>query len=332
MFSNLNNGISVVLNPEKVLYALPLPAALLTPEGKILYANELYAKCWQSTVASILNKTIDMLSPSTYEAFLKNVELLRQNKTVEPYEYAQFGRYYMVSLKGNFNSQEELISVLVCGSDITNVKNKEDGLKKQNSELKRLAEYDHLTGLMNRRAYDFNYEQCCNAFRSGKLEKFSIIVMDIDDFKKVNDQYGHAMGDEVLCHIARMLEHIQSDEMWGQSYRYGGEEFVILLPNCSLKDACNLAEDIRQSIEKLSSSLFVQYGMKVSISCGVASSENIPIYSDHFEYADKAMYYAKQNQKNCVYYFDETEFIGLNLTRSNKHAERNYLGKIDEIH
>lgn len=309
MFSNLNDDVPIVLSPEKVLYALPLPAALLTPEGKILYANELYAKCWQSTVTSILNKMLYMLSQEAYEGYLQSVELLKANKIIDPYEYEQFGRYYMVSLKGNFNLKNELVSVLVCGSDITDIKHKEDGLKKQNSELKRLAEYDHLTGLMNRRAYDFNYDQCCKSLQKGILQKFSLIVMDIDDFKRINDQFGHEMGDQVLGHLSHMLEHVNSDGIWCQAYRYGGEEFIALLPNYSLIDACNLAEDIRKTIENLSTTLFVQYGIKISISCGVASSENIPIYEDYFEYADKAMYHAKQNQKNRVYYFDQMKYL-----------------------
>lgn len=308
MFVNLSNDVPVVVKTEKILKALPMPAALLTPEGRILYANDLYAMCWGATVEFLINKTLRELSFFAHENFMSNVELLKQLKKIEPYEYAQLGHCYMVSLSGNYNQNNELVSILVCGSDITNIKHKEDGLKQQNVELKKLSEYDHLTGLMNRRSYDDHYVRYCEALKQNQLRNLSLILIDIDNFKQVNDAFGHIVGDEVICHLSKMLHQVNRTCTWRQAYRYGGEEFIILLTESVLEEACNLAEHIRKVIENLNDTLFVQYGINVTISCGVVSSEEVSRQHDFFEYADKAMYYAKKNNKNCVYYFSQNTY------------------------
>ena len=240
---------------------------------------------------------------------MSNLELLKQGQVIEPYEYSQFGHCYLVSLSGNYNDRKELVSVLVCGTDITHIKHKEDGLKQQNLELKKLSEYDYLTGLMNRRSYDDHYLRYREALKNNQLKSLSLILIDIDNFKQINDVFGHVMGDEVICHLSKMLHQINHSTVWRQAYRYGGEEFIILLTESILDEACHLAENLRKNVEQLNERLFKQLGIHVSISCGVVSSKDIPLQNDFFEYADKAMYYAKKNNKNCVYYFSKNEYV-----------------------
>lgn len=162
---------------------------------------------------------------------------------------------------------------------------------------------------MNRRTYDYCYQQYCNALKNNDLKNLSLILIDIDDFKKINDEFGHGMGDKVLSHLSRILFQVNTSNLCRRVYRYGGEEFVILLTESSLFDACDLAEDIRTTIEHLSATLFIQYNIHVSISCGVVSSDNMAMDCDFFEYADKAMYHAKKNKKNCVYYFYNNKYM-----------------------
>ena len=309
MLAKFLNDTSSFLNSVEVLNALPLPSAILTPDGLILYANEVYAQCWRSEVDIMVGRNIEEFSMSTKYVYLENVKTIQNYKRIDAYEYELFGLYYMVSLKGIFDANDELMYVLVCGSDITDIKSKENGLEKQNKVLRQLSEFDHLTGLMNRRAFDFNYLQCQNALIEKTLFHFALIVLDVDDFKLVNDQFGHALGDEVLVRFSQLLKQINQEASWKQVYRYGGEEFVILLPDYDLKQACYLAEDLRKAVEKLSATLLIQYGVQISISCGVVASDYLPLNSTYFEYADQAMYNAKQNNKNCVYYFDGQQYL-----------------------
>ena len=311
MFANFINDTATLLKSVEVFDALPLPSALLTPEGEVLYANKIYAKCWQSEVDLMVGRNIGDFSEPTRLIFLDNVKELKIKKTIDPYEYELFDRYYMVSLQGIFDELGFLSKVLVCGSDITDIKSHEKGLKKQNKQLQQLTEFDHLTGLMNRRAFDFNYAQCLDALKTNTIEKFSLIVLDVDDFKKVNDEFGHLVGDEVLTSLANVFQRVNESASWKQTYRYGGEEFVVLLPNFDLKSAYILAEELRKAVIILSASLTFQKGLAVSISCGVVSSENM-LEDNYFEMADKAMYQAKRNKKNCVYYYDSGEFYRLN--------------------
>ncbi|RMA97269.1 sensor domain-containing diguanylate cyclase [Hydrogenothermus marinus] len=156
---------------------------------------------------------------------------------------------------------------------------------------------DSLTGLYNR----FFLEMEANKeFERAKRYKFpiSIIMIDIDNFKNVNDTYGHLVGDEVLKKIANIIKNnIRKTDI---AARYGGEEFVILLPNTPLEKAIKVAERIRQKVEE---ELFKDENntFKVTISAGVSycDYENCD-FKKVLEEADKALYIAKAQGKNKV--------------------------------
>lgn len=127
---------------------------------------------------------------------------------------------------------------------------------------------------------------------------FSIAMIDIDHFKKVNDQYGHQAGDNVLHTVAQKINSLISDQ--GISCRYGGEEIAVFLPNKTAKEASDLLEHVRQGIEK-SSTLYGKKKIKVTISSGVAQRDDIsqPLL-DIVNVADKALYKAKEDGRNQV--------------------------------
>ncbi len=158
------------------------------------------------------------------------------------------------------------------------------------------ATTDPLTGIPNRQAFDAEASREYSRWRR-KRGALSVIVLDLDRFKEINDSYGHLAGDRVLQRVAEQLraQIRQSDFL----ARYGGEEFVILLPGTPLESAQPLGEKLRARIEK---SLFhyQEQSVAVTISVGVAGFKDNDTPDDVFERADKALYLAKHRGRNRV--------------------------------
>ena len=185
--------------------------------------------------------------------------------------------------------------------DISERKQLEDELLEANNKLKVISYQDGLTGLANRRLYDKTLEEEWNrALRS--QSPVSMILVDIDRFKEFNDHYGHLEGDQCLQRIAEVLNGFT--KRYGDlCVRYGGEEFVLLLPNTEAHTIVVLAEKIRESIESMEiPHEFSGVSQYVTVSIGVASviPEVGQLSSTLFLEADKMLYQAKQNNRNCV--------------------------------
>lgn len=152
------------------------------------------------------------------------------------------------------------------------------------------AQTDHLTGLFNRRAMELYMDN----WMMQKIP-FSILVLDLDKFKKVNDTYGHELGDEVLKFLSRMLlTHFEKDHV---CCRFGGEEFLVLMPDTSLDDAARYAETIRKVMAETDSPV----GIPVTLSIGMAAYPRSAIEADQlFRVADEALYRAKRLGRNRV--------------------------------
>lgn len=149
---------------------------------------------------------------------------------------------------------------------------------------------DPLTGVMNRRALDEILQQWI-----AKEQNFAVIMLDSDHFKNVNDTYGHAMGDEVLKYLAKNMKEVTREQ--DICCRFGGEEFIILLPETTIQEAYGIAERFRQNLEKTNS----PYGRPITLSAGVASfPETASNSADLLEAVDQALYEAKRKGRNRV--------------------------------
>jgi diguanylate cyclase (GGDEF)-like protein len=155
---------------------------------------------------------------------------------------------------------------------------------------------DSLTGVKNRSAFDENFSRDIESNRR-KQGDLSLLVLDVDFFKKINDQYGHAVGDLVLKEIAATVEHtIRSSDAL---YRYGGEEFVVVLNDTSIAGAQLLAKRIRHNVEGLR--IKSLQGVTITLSVGVSAMVEQDTPKSLFERADAALYQAKENGRNQVY-------------------------------
>ena len=176
-------------------------------------------------------------------------------------------------------------------------KRADEQILKLNAQLERLAMMDDLTGLMNRRAFFIQGAKEISRSERHNLP-LSLIMLDVDSFKEVNDQYGHETGDRVLQHISQKL--VEKGREMDMVARMGGEEFSLLLPNTEKMDAIGLAERIRSAIEQESCQIQNQV-IDMTVSIGVASySKDASTLDAILRKADDGMYQAKHQGKNRV--------------------------------
>lgn len=169
-------------------------------------------------------------------------------------------------------------------------------------ELGNFALTDPLTGIYNRRYLELYMEKIIPLYEE-KEQTMTLIMFDIDHFKKINDTHGHHAGDMVLQKLVRVIKRAirQSDVF----VRIGGEEFVILLPNCSLEHGIKFAERIRKTVENTK---FIYKGIRifVTVSIGVTEYKGGQDLEEFFEKADQALYQAKETGRNKVVWLDNT--------------------------
>jgi diguanylate cyclase (GGDEF)-like protein len=169
-------------------------------------------------------------------------------------------------------------------------------LNANNQVLNQHANVDELTGLHNRRFILEDYYSKVSAAKRYQ-QPLSILLIDIDYFKKVNDQYGHPIGDEVLMSVALDLAHgLRESDLIG---RYGGEEFLALLPMTDLIEAQTIAERLRAQVAN-SATFQEKYGFIVTVSIGLAELSLNETELELISRVDKALYAAKNNGRNRV--------------------------------
>ncbi len=187
-------------------------------------------------------------------------------------------------------------------ANMNKVLEKEVAVRKQvEEELRKISHVDSLTGLHNRRHLDEALQlEWKRAIRL--KQNVAIIMIDIDDFKLYNDHYGHQAGDECLSTVAKQIKLTIARET-DIITRYGGEEFVVILPFTDLKTALKIAEKIRKNVEELQiTHTHARAGNCITTSVGVASiiPETNHSVEDLLMSADQALYLAKHSGRNCV--------------------------------
>lgn len=190
-----------------------------------------------------------------------------------------------------------LLSIILWRYNYTNIIQKQRIETKQ-KQLEQMAYYDPLTDLPNRRLLEDLIKREFSLVQRYEHEPV-IIFLDIDDFKKINDTYGHPAGDNVLRQMADLLKNNvrEADTV----ARFGGEEFIILMPNASMKEGYDLAERLRKLIMEERFTIG-SITLQITSSFGVCSMRDIDSQTleDWYFLADKALYLAKQSGKNKV--------------------------------
>lgn len=187
-------------------------------------------------------------------------------------------------------------STAFFSNSLENAKGEIASLKEQLEKSQKQALYDSLTGLLNRHAFDTEL----SAYLKGSEPGLCLILADIDHFKNFNDQWGHLLGDQVLKAVGRKLN--DSMRNGASAYRFGGEEFAILIPKCKLRIARHFAESMRKAIEKLTlkDKRTGDVINNITLSFGVVELQKGDSLAHFIGRADEFLYEAKRLGRNRV--------------------------------
>ena len=300
-FVSVQNDISARIAAEQerrlLLQALDAaadPILITERDTRVVFVNEAFARLTGYTAGEILGQSARMLYPSHQDPlFQRNLRAsLRQRlpfRATFIYRHKS-GRPVHVeqSIAPVVDATGRISHYISTGKDVSERVERE-------SQLLEMATIDGLTGLYNRHAGSGLLRRLVDdARRSGHA--LSVILADIDYFKAINDTHGHKAGDDALARVGQVLKaSVRADDV---AVRWGGEEFLLVLPHCDLAQALELGERLRAAIG--AAQVSEQAAFSLSISAGVAQMAPQDTVSELLRRADLAMYRAKRHGRNSV--------------------------------
>ncbi|MEA3554413.1 MAG: sensor domain-containing diguanylate cyclase [Campylobacterota bacterium] len=311
--TNFVNDHSNLLNEYKKAVDISSILSKTNPKGLITYVNDKFCEVSGYSRSELIGKPHSLIRhpnmPST--VFKELWDTIKSKKAWNGIitNMKKDGRKYVVdsTIVPILDIDGDIVEYIALRHDVTEfeqtkeqlstlnkaMKNKVDELYSMTVSLKEEASYDSLTGIFNRLRFNkfFNEETEKVKLKNSQL---SMIILDIDHFKSINDNYGHHVGDEVLKMIASLVtKNLKRVDVFA---RWGGEEFVILLPGTDLQGATVLAENLRKIIEENSFSI----AGKQTSSFGVGVYKPTELKNEFFERVDKLLYNAKRTGRNKV--------------------------------
>lgn len=313
--ADINNVITRLMLDE-----LPTPVYLKNSDGIMIYANASFIELLEIPQEQIIGHRVEEFASP--EAALKSNstdEELKQDEKRNDFVLTHVKKdksELIIQAKKRLVTLPEFGQCIMCIiNDISQfvqyekeLEEKHRELRRQQSSLKELASLDSLTGIFNRRAFYDRAKEIIDYAKVGDLE-ISLLMFDLDKFKDLNDAYGHAVGDEVLLRFTRVVSDCcRSSDIFA---RLGGEEFCLLLPDTPENAARNIAERIRERVEKnavMVNGEPVHYTTSIGATMWVPSETKI---DSTLSRADKYLYQAKTSGRNIV------QFILANEENSN---------------
>lgn len=272
----------LILNEEKykiLLDGSSDPIFSFSRDGEYQYVNYAFAEGVQKPVEDIIHHRIwDVFSKEEADkrfAIVKTVFETGEIKTIEVrVPRSDQDRYYLTTVKPVFDTKGNVALVICISKEITERKNLE-------KELIRLSNYDALTGLYNRHYFEIEMER----MQHGQLYPVSIIISDMNKLKLINDQYGHAVGDNAIQKVAMVLQDsIRAKDI---AARIGGDEFAILLSETNEETALEIVKRIKNNLHTLDDPM-------LHLSIGFATADIGENLVDTYRLADERMYQVKR--------------------------------------
>lgn len=286
-----------IITVEKLFESMPVAMALIDREGRHVALNQALASLSGLKAADLIGRKVEELSAESGENIRRDFRYFDAGTQVPDHELSLGPMTYLVSVRPVRDPTGYAVGEMVALTDITRRKELEAELIDANRRLEYLASRDQLTGLLNARTF---YEVCDRIIKVSLRDDspFSVLFVDLDRFKGVNDAYGHEAGDLVLRSAAEALRQAMRDS--DVPGRVGGEEFAAFLPETGLEGALNLAEKVRAAIEGLE---MTYRGATLRVTASVGASARMRHHksiADIQRDADHAMYHAKKEGRNRV--------------------------------
>jgi len=308
----LNSSNAVPRRVRNTLDTLAGGVVILDANKQIVLANETFQKSCGIDGEKLINRSLDDFEwrfssdIAPWETAI-STRLRCSGTTVYLFDTNQQERCFVVNATPIFDANEKLAGTLVSFEDVTTLEQQKQSLihavseiersraliHEQNVRLQELASKDALTGAWNRRALFEELDRAWNEQIDCGMP-LNCAMLDVDHFKKLNDNHGHAAGDQVLKDVARIIIQAVGDS--GVVGRYGGEEFCIIMSSLSIEAAVAVAEKVRVAIcEQLAEPYHVTASFGVS-----SASFGAPSFQAMLEQADQALYSAKHGGRNAV--------------------------------
>ncbi len=303
---NFNKLIQAFIETSKDGYAI------FCPDDKLLYANYVFLDIFCATQSQTEYWSFEQLVRHAYkkkhginietdhiESWLEYVRTVRRKRPHRMFEVDLVNGRWMLFSEQLLESGE----MLVQAKDISKQKVTENTLQRSVVQLKKLALTDELTQLANRRSFVDAVETELARVQRNQLSA-TMLVIDLDHFKRINDTYGHLAGDSVLSHTADVLR--KSTRQYDIVGRLGGEEFAVFMSEANINTAFDVAERIRKTLAQ-SYTECDGHKINVTASIGICSRQEPDSFESLFTEADEALYQAKSNGRNCTMVFNTAD-------------------------
>jgi diguanylate cyclase (GGDEF)-like protein/PAS domain S-box-containing protein len=273
-------------------------AILIDAKGKILAINETAAKRLSRYDSDMVRKSLlDILPPTLAQQRKARIDQVLDSGDPLQFEDDYGGTFFLNFLYPVFDRQGKIQNLAYFSRDITAQRQIEQELRESENRYKELSITDGLTKLYNSRHFYNNLQ--LEMERANRYHRsLALLMIDVDDFKKFNDTFGHLVGDRVLAKTGEVIRNALREADTG--YRYGGEEFAVILPETSGPGAVEVAERIRKQLATMPLSLKSNTSRFITASMGVSELQAKDTLSEFIRRADKNLYAAKMEGKNRV--------------------------------
>lgn len=279
--------------------------AIYSAEDRIVYCNGVFADCYHLSGADMIGMHFDELMRYCHrqkvgskidnpdvEAFLAYTRTVRRKRRYRVFEVDFYdGRWFLISEQ--INERGELLTQM---KELTKQKLLLKHLEDSIESLNEIALTDELTQVANRRGF-LQIVDIEMGRSQRKKTPIALVLLDLDLFKPINDQYGHVIGDQVLIHFTDLIKaQLRPYDVFG---RIGGDEFAVFLGDTDFGQASEVCERLRNTV---ASTPFTHEGLPIplSVSIGVTMHETLVRFDQLYQEADSALYCAKDKGRNCI--------------------------------